>query len=44
MAHPKKLYAQLESCNDRENSGKTKEARHNLNADPNQRGHYTQLK
>ena len=34
---PEKLYAQSESRNNRENPGETKEARHNPNADPNQR-------
>ena len=34
---PEKLYAQSESRNNRENPGETREARHNLNANPNQR-------
>ena len=33
---PEKLCAQSESRNNRENPGETREARHNLNADPNQ--------
>ena len=41
MAHLKKLCAQSESRNNRENSGETREAWHNLNANPNQRERYT---
>ena len=33
---PEKLCAQSESRNNRENPGETREARHNLNANPNQ--------
>ena len=40
----KKLCAQSESRNNRENSGEIKKAWYDLNADLNQRTRYTQLK